>query len=165
MRWILPSLSEYHRVAQAYFELVLKQSFFSDRCFTTRDQSGVSLWEEPNYQPSLGFQLLSFFRLTWLLRGNISRVLNLQSIMASYKPRKPFWHLTYIATDPSHQGKGIGASLMKPVTKIARQQNIPVYLECSNRSNLSFYRNHGFRLVDEVSYPEGPTIWPMVLDR
>ncbi|HIG40613.1 MAG: GNAT family N-acetyltransferase [bacterium] len=165
LRWILPSPVEYQRVSQTYFELVLKQSLSSKRCYTTDEQSGVSLWEEPDHLPSAGSQLLHFLRLSWLLRGDISRVLDLQSLMSSYRPPKPFWHLTYIATDPARQGKGIGASLMKPVTKIAREQNIPIYLECSNRANLSFYRAHGFRLVDEVSYPGGPTIWPMLLDR
>ena len=165
MRWILPSPAEYHRVSQTYFELIVKQSLYPERCYTTEDRCGVSLWQEPNYRPAMGSQLLNFFRVTWLLRGNISRILNLQSIMASYRPGKPFWHLTYIATDPVKQGKGIGTSLIKPVINIAREQDTPVYLECSNRTNLSFYRAHGFRLVDEVSYPEYPTIWPMILDR
>ncbi len=162
LRWILPAKQDYERIAESFFSHILKQTFVSGSCYTTDGQYGVSIWEKPNFSPTLTSQLLSFARLTWLFRGNISRALNLQSLMESYRPRKPFWHLTYIATDPVHQGRGIGSTLLKPITNISNDDGLPIYLECSNRENLSFYRAHNFRLIDEITYPGGPTIWPML---
>ena len=116
-------------------------------------------------QPSLGSQLLSFFSMAWLFRSNLTRALNLQVFTESYRPRKPFWYLSFIATHPNSQGKGIGASLLGPMKETAKRQGLPIYLECSNQQNLSFYRSQGFRLIDKMPYPGGPTIWPMILDR
>lgn len=164
MRWILPSQDDYERISAPFFELILNQSLSSGSCFTVSGRTGVSLWEAPDYAPTLVSQLSSFFKMAWLLRGNLARGFQLQVLMESYRPRKPFWHLTYIATDPDHQGKGIGASLLEPITRISSQQSLPIYLECSNRDNLSFYRAHQFRLVDEITYPDGPTIWPMLYE-
>jgi ribosomal protein S18 acetylase RimI-like enzyme len=108
--------------------------------------------------------LTSTVRLVWLLKGNISRAYQLQELMASYRPRRDFLHLTYLATSPEHQGSGVGAHLMRPMLERAKALAMPVYLECSNQANLAFYRQFGFRLIDNISFKGGPTIWPMTLD-
>ncbi|HJP51190.1 MAG TPA: GNAT family N-acetyltransferase [Pseudomonadales bacterium] len=164
MRWILPATDDYERISYPFFTLILGQTLASGISYTTDEQLGVSLWEKPDHSPSMLSQLLSFARFSWLFRGNVSRAVNLQNMMASYRPGKPFWHLTYIATDPDHQGKGIGTNLLQPIRDQATQDDYPIYLECSNRDNLAFYRRHGFRLVDELRSPTGPTIWPMIME-
>ena len=84
--------------------------------------------------------------------------------MENYKPRRPFWHLTYLATDPDFQGQGIGRRLLSPITENLPASGVdktPVYLECSNKDSISFYLSQGFNLIEEVKIPDGPTIWPM----
>ncbi len=164
MRWIIPSDADYARVSEAYFKMILNQNMRLGVSYTNTDQSGVSLWIGPGSSPSLISQLISISRMFLLFRGNLERAFKLQTLMETYRPRQKFWHLTYIATHPEQQGSGIGSSLLEPMLSHAAAANMPVYLECSNQANLSFYRKHGFRLVDKITPREGPTIWPMCLD-
>tara|TARA_R110002072_G_scaffold3830_1_gene27229 strand:- start:2526 stop:3101 length:576 start_codon:yes stop_codon:yes gene_type:complete len=164
LRWIIPSDEDYQRIAKPYFKLILHQSLSFSTSFTNEAQTGVALWVGPGESPSLLGQLIGSLKLLWLLKGNISRAYRLQELMASYRPRKDFLHLTYLATNPEQQGSGVGAGLIKPMLEQAKSMALPVYLECSNQENLGFYRQFGFRLIDNISFKGGPTIWPMTLD-
>ena len=135
-----------------------------DSCYTDSEERGVSLWESPGHQLSFPSQLNTFLKFAWLLKGNISRASKIQAVMENYKPRKPFWHLTYLATDPDFQGQGIGTGLLSPITNhvpVTGAEKTPIYLECSNKDSISFYLSQGFNLIEEVKIPNGPTIWPM----
>ena len=164
LRWIIQDDDDYQRIAEPYFGLILSQSLSLGECYTTDDQNGVALWIGPNVNASPLGQLTSTIRLVWLLKGSISRAYQLQELMRSYRPRREFLHLTYLATSPEHQGNGVGAHLIKPILERAKAMAMPVYLECSNQENLGFYRQFGFRLIDNITFKDGPTIWPMALD-
>lgn len=165
MRWIIPNDEDYQRIAIPYFSLILHQSMSFSSNYTNEAKTGVALWVGPNEYASMFGQMLGSFKLLWLLKGNISRAYRLQELMASYRPQKDFLHLTYLATHPEQQGSGIGAKLIRPMLEHARELSLPVYLECSNQENLGFYRQFGFRLIDNISFKGGPTIWPMTLDQ
>jgi GNAT superfamily N-acetyltransferase len=164
MRWIILNDEDYQRIAIPYFGLVLHQSMSFRSNFTNEDKTGVALWVGPNEYASMFSQLLGSLKLLWLLKGNISRAYRLQELMASYRPQKDYLHLTILATHPEQQGSGVGADLIRPMLEQAKKLSLPVYLECSNQENLDFYRQFGFRLIDNISFKDGPTIWPMTLD-
>ena len=164
LRWILPTSTDYERSAEPFFNLILRQGLETGVGLTNQAKIGVSLWEQPGQHHSLLSQLVSFLQMASILRGHLNRALKLQSFMHSYRPQKPHWYLTYIATAPNHQGTGIGRNLLQPMIDKARSDKKPIYLECSAQNNLSFYRAHQFRLVDQIALPHGPTIWPMILD-
>ncbi|MFT4799130.1 MAG: GNAT superfamily N-acetyltransferase [Candidatus Azotimanducaceae bacterium] len=164
LRWIIPANEHYQRIAIPYFSLLLHQSMSFGASYTNEDQTGVALWVGPSESPSAFSHLAGTCRLLWLLKGNILRAYRLQELMASYRPRKDFLHLTHIATLPEQQRSGIGAGLIEPMLEKAKALALPVYLECSNQDNLGFYRQFGFRLIDNISFKDGPTIWPMTLD-
>lgn len=166
LRWVVPDDAEYARFAEKFFQLQLDNSGAS---YTNPAKTGVALWFGPDDQHSLLAQALSSIKTILLLRGNLARANRLQSIMASYRPRRDFLHLTHLATSPEAQGSGIARTLLKPMLEQAKAFKLPVYLECTNRENLSFYRQFGFRLIDDIPITEhgskGPTIWPMTLDQ
>ena len=123
----------------------------------------MSLWEPPLPSVSRVGELTQFMRLAMLLRRNLGRALNIQRFVEGFRPRRPHWYLTYIASAPEHQGQGFGSRVLEPMLELTDRARLPIYLECSNRDNVGFYVRHGFNIVAEVAIPEtGHTIWPML---
>jgi ribosomal protein S18 acetylase RimI-like enzyme len=58
------------------------------------------------------------------------------------------WYLEVVAVHPSLQGRGLGGEAMRCV--LEQVKGDPIVLECTERSNISFYRKLGFECVEEV---------------
>jgi len=65
----------------------------------------------------------------------------------------PHIYLVMIGTDPPHQGKGHGASLLRAVNRVADVAGVPVYLE-TGPANRSLYEHFGFAVVGETTIRE-----------
>jgi ribosomal protein S18 acetylase RimI-like enzyme len=65
----------------------------------------------------------------------------------------PHAYLALIAVDPSHQGKGLGNSLLQFLTSKASALGLPIYLETHNRQNVIFYQHFGFTVAKELAIP------------
>ena len=75
----------------------------------------------------------------------------------------PHWFLDVIGVLPSHQGQGIGSSLIQNVIAQAETDELPVFLVTWQPRNLAFYRKHGFEVACEGDGPErGPHWWGFV---
>ena len=75
----------------------------------------------------------------------------------------PSWHLAFLATDPAHQGRGIGRRLLEHVLLRADADGTPVWLETSDPANVGLYEKFGFTttaLIEGVA--SLPTFWIMV---
>ena len=68
----------------------------------------------------------------------------------------PCWYLPAIAADPTRQGQGLGAALMKHALEACDEEGTNAYLECSNAANIPLYQRHGFEIVGVV-VPGGST--------
>ncbi len=165
LRWVVPDDEHYRQFSEQFFQLQLKNSGAS---YTNDDKSAVALWFGPEDKHSFIGQLISSLKTIWLLKSNLPRAYRLQELMACYRPKKQYLHLTHLATSPEAQGSGMASKLLRPMHERAEAFNTPVYLECTNKQNLNFYRQFGFRLVDDIPVTDqgqqGPTIWPMTLD-
>ena len=76
------------------------------------------------------------------------------------RPKLPYWYIVVIGVDPGQQGKNFGGNLLKRILQKADEQQVPVYLECSNPKSLDFYIRHGFSIIHEVRPCDGgPLIW------
>ena len=162
LRYLIPQDNDWQRAAPRYFSLVLHNTLKRGYTTVEGNGNGVALWEPPDATIPLPRQLINLAVMTKIYRRNLAQVLRVQAATQKYKPRRPCWYLTYIATDPDHQRTGIGQKLLQPIVELAESNRQPVYLECSNELNLPFYFAQGFNLVEVVQVPDGPKLWPML---
>lgn len=74
---------------------------------------------------------------------------------SSIMGRTPHWYLWYFGTDPNCTGEGYDEKLMKKVLSMVDDSELPCYLECTDPTQLSFYKAHGFNVEE---YHEQPTL-------
>jgi GNAT superfamily N-acetyltransferase len=73
----------------------------------------------------------------------------------------PHWYLSFVGTDPEHQGKGLGAAVIAPVLAHCDAHGEPVYLEATRPELVPFYRRHGFVVIQRFDLLAGPSVWGM----
>ncbi len=132
---------------------------------TSDGHPGAGLWDPPG-----------MWRTTWpevaraapmmlsAIGPRIPRALRGLDLMEKSHPREPHWYLAVLGTDPPHQGRGIGAAMIDPVTTRCDAEGLGAYLESSKPENVPYYERFGFRTTGQVDLPGGPPLWPMWRD-
>ena len=78
---------------------------------------------------------------------------------------RPHYYLWGLAVDPNQKRRGIGAALLKPLIEKANADNMPIYLETHDETNVAYYQRTGFSLVHTGKISEfGLSFWCMVRD-
>ena len=65
--------------------------------------------------------------------------------------------ITESAVRPSHQGRGIGVTLMNLIEQRAREQGVAeLGLDTSEHAAglIAFYQNHGYRFIEYIQWKE-----------
>jgi ribosomal protein S18 acetylase RimI-like enzyme len=164
--FLMPDESSRRRRLEGYFDIALTlQHLPHGSVYTDTDRAGGALWDPPGHW-KLGFgQLLRGSpRMIAAFGFKVPRALRLLSTIERQHPGGQHWYLAVLGTDPVHQGKGIGSSLLAPILDRCDHEGTGAYLESSKRSNIAFYRRHGFEVTGEIALPGGPTVWPMWRD-
>ncbi|MBW0448472.1 N-acetyltransferase [bacterium M00.F.Ca.ET.228.01.1.1] len=69
------------------------------------------------------------------------------------RPQHDHWHLDHLYILPEHQGRGIGAAVLRDVFKRADAQRMAIRLGALRGSDSNrFYRRHGFAQTDEAEW-------------
>lgn len=134
-----------------------------DASVTTDDLAGAALWAPPGqWHIGLWEQAMMAPSMIGAFRGRTLVALRaLLETESAHPKERPHWYLRVVGCDPSRQGQGVGAMLLRPALARCDAERTGAYLESSNEKNLSFYRRHGFRVVRELSTRLGPKIWLM----
>ena len=133
-----------------------------DLVYTEDGHAGASLWAPPNeWNIGLLTQLRLAPKLLSVFGRRIFVTMKILGEMQARHPKTPHHYLAVVGTDPSQQGKGVGAALLAPMLARCDEEQMPAYLESSNEKNHSFYRRHGFEVTDSFPTPPGPKIWLM----
>jgi ribosomal protein S18 acetylase RimI-like enzyme len=74
------------------------------------------------------------------------------------------WYLFVLGVEPACQGRGVGGRVIAPVLERADQNRLPCYLETTKERNVAFYRKHGFEVVVDGTFKDGPRYWTMKRD-
>jgi ribosomal protein S18 acetylase RimI-like enzyme len=161
-RWILPGEFDWAIASDAFFAMVMRDMLRHESVFTTEAFEGAALWIPPYAEPAtLGERLAMAVRWYAALGRRASEVGVQLSRIERAHPPEPHWYLAVLGTDPRHQGRGVGSTLLAPILARCDADRVPAYLESSKRSNVPFYERHGFRVLGELAIAGGPVIWRM----
>ena len=69
--------------------------------------------------------------------------------------RGPSWHLSFLATHPDHQGRGLARQLVDHVLRRCDADGLPAWLETTDPGNPPIYERLGFATVGHVE----PAAW------
>ena len=144
------------------FQLLFKLGLPHGGCSVTEGYEAAALWRPPEQWEIHWWQYLTngpaFMNL---FGGDIPHVLNTMGIIEKHHPHAPHWYLQVIGTDTLKQGKGFGSLVMRHQLDIIDAHTLPAYLESSKESNIPIYSSYGFEVTGEITFPNGPTIYPM----
>ena len=161
-RWMLPSELDWALHSAGIFRGVLGESLRAGSAETTHGLRGVALWFPPFPAPASPWR-----RLAAGLRGVLALGPRWAAVgrelerLERARPLEPHWYLAVLGTDPRHQGRGVGSALLTSVLERCDADRTVAYLESSKDSNVPFYERHGFRVIGEIEFRRGPTLWRM----
>jgi len=85
----------------------------------------------------------------------------LGELMRQFHPDSPHWYLSMLGVDPSRQGQGLGAALLKEGLRRCDADGLPAYLESSSPRNVPLYERHGFVVTGLIKPGDHPGLIPM----
>jgi ribosomal protein S18 acetylase RimI-like enzyme len=155
------------RFSRPFFTIEGKRHLAHEHVYTVDGHHGAAYWDPPGHWKS---SPMSILRLTPVLLRGIGRrtakaLQGLGRVETAHGEHPPeHYYLAVLGTHPDRQGQGVGSALLSPVLATCDEEGVGAYLESSKEANIPFYRRHGFEVVGEVTFPSGPTIWPMWRD-
>lgn len=88
--------------------------------------------------------------------GNTKKVKELFEEKATkYMGDRPFWYLSYLARDPSHNVKGAVSAVVKPFMEKAKAQGVALVLEAAGERPMEIYKHWGFKTVEVLKIGKG----------
>jgi ribosomal protein S18 acetylase RimI-like enzyme len=134
--------------------------------FTADGHPGAAYWDPPGHWKT---SILGMARLGPVMARGVGlratkALQGLRRMEKAHAQHPEHYYLAVLGTRTDRQGQGIGSALMAPVLDRCDAEGIGAYLESSKDTNIPYYQRHGFEVVGEVTFPGGPTIWPMWRD-
>ena len=124
---------------------------------------GAALWALPGRYPFPHLRSgLAMARV--MPRLGARAVARLPSMIAIDRvhPPQPHWYLLTIGVEPSMQGRGVAATLIRTRAVEADAASVPIYLETFNPANPAYYRRLGFEDRQTVEAGRLPRFWTML---
>ncbi len=158
-RYFWPRASDYLRSAPQLAMARGERGFDHGTVTMTADAGAVAMWlppgvepAEPPPRPQAGPADAEAAAIAAELGGQIAR----------HHPTAPHWYLWMLGADPSRQGQGLGAALLKHTLRRCDAEGAIAYLESSNPRNVSLYERHGFEPLAVIRVRDVPPITPML---
>ena len=158
-RWMFPDAAAY-LASTPFMEAFCGGAFSTATAYRTDGYEGAALWHPPGHGPDE--ESLVGFMENAMRPELLQEALSVFGAMEEFHPEGECWYLPIIAVDPIHQGKGLGAALMKHSLAVIDEQRLPAYLESSNPRNISLYKRYGFEVMGEIQIGTSPVITPML---
>ncbi len=164
-RWYLPDSGRYLQCFPKIVDLLTEPALEAGTCFVTENLEGAALWYPPGVGPDEETLGALFMQSAPEHLGEAFG--DFLAALEHHHPQdEDCWYLPLVGVDPAHQGKGLGAVLMKHATDLVDSQGALSYLESSTPKNISLYERHGFETSGQILFGEkGDIATPMVRSR
>ncbi|MDP9321964.1 MAG: hypothetical protein M3P16_12805 [Chloroflexota bacterium] len=146
--WILPDPATRLAIGTEIFTAIATGAFAADRdVYVTDALSAVSIWAAPGtytYEEPLGLPpaVSAAFARIW----------------ASH-PKAPHQYLEFNGVRRAAQGHGHGSAVLGPGLASADAAGAPSALWTGHDRNLDFYGTYGYRVLERLDFPPGPSAW------
>ena len=164
LSWLLPDRESRSERLRRFFKLELQLvGLARGTVWTTEGRDGAAITTPPGQWKlpwSVTLRHGRAFTRAFGTRLPVASVL--LQLMEHRHIRELHWYIPYIGVVPSSQGRGLGASLMRPTLEECDERGLPAYLEGTSPRNVSLYLRLGFEILDELRLRDSP---PLVLMR
>lgn len=166
LRWLAPSEADYARMGPAFFGCLFDLRVGGGgEVRVSDDVTAVSMWNPPGGN-RLG---ASAVEASWardvdavLTAEQRARWPAFDDIMSALHPREAHWYLGVAAVRPGHQGRGLGAAVIRGLLAEPLAHDAPAFLITSNPANVPIYERIGFAVLTQGRLPQGPSLWGML---
>jgi GNAT superfamily N-acetyltransferase len=163
LRWFIAGDDRWSRSAVRMFLWYTARRIRHGTAYVTGDLRGVALWDSPDHvHMTLTEQLSEAAMATRVFGTTILRADRGNRLLKSHHPPVAHWYLHVVGVDAQSRGRGIGASLLRPVLARCDQEGTAAYLEATSLRNVPLYERQGFEVAKEVRLPKGPPYFAMV---
>lgn len=162
LTWALRAGAGRERAIAVYFRTTLGLYRNHPAVFTIPSRQGCAIWAPPGtWQLGAARELLLMPKILRMLGlGRLKRGLSALNRIEKEHPPEPHYYLHLLGVDPSCQGRGHGATLVRAGLAVADRVGVGVHLETSNQRNLPLYQRHGFQVMNTYDFGPGtPTMW------
>lgn len=157
-RWMLPEPAQYLRHFPAFARALGGQALAQGTALCS--PAGAALWLRPGDEPDE--TALAARVQDAVHEGQQPAVFALFDEMARWHPHEPHWYLPMIGVEPTSQGCGHGAALMRPVLAVCDAAGVPAYLEATSARSRRLYERLGFKPMGCIEVADCPPIVPML---
>jgi ribosomal protein S18 acetylase RimI-like enzyme len=165
MGWLVASPRTRYARQKLFFRTEIASVRKRGLVLTTDDLAGAALWLAPKkWKTPTSDIVLHAPSMIRSFGARIPAALPLLTKMEKIHPSEPHWYLAVIGTDPVRQGLGVGGALITQVTDRCDDEGLGAYLESSKATNVPYYERFGFKITEEVTVDNGPTLWGMWRD-
>jgi ribosomal protein S18 acetylase RimI-like enzyme len=130
---------------------------------TTDGLAGAALWVPPGEGEIGALETVRMLPEMLRIHGRETvKALRGLSIFDEHHPHDvDHWYLLFLGVTPDWRGAGLGTALMQPMLDRADREGMPIYLDATSARNRGLYERHGFEVIGELNFPDGPTAWAM----
>ena len=162
MAWCAPDPGRRRAIMRAFFEIAVDVNQPYGELYTTDPVPAAgAVWVPPGCQPD-GEEAEHLATLyIEAVEESADRVVAAMELMDACHPEEPHHYLWFLGTRPEWQSRGLGSALLREVLDRCDRDGRPAYLDATSEGNRRLYRRHGFTVTDEITLPDGPTMWPM----
>ncbi|ERF73128.1 hypothetical protein EPUS_09126 [Endocarpon pusillum Z07020] len=123
--------------------------------------TAASLWQPPGFTG--GMDAPRYHNPLPLLKEFITKAAAVRAKYLDPEFRERYWHLSYLARDPSKISKGAVSAVMRPFLQRAEEDGVPAWLISVDLHAVQVYEHYGFRVCEKIIIGQGvarPDGWP-----